>query len=76
PGKIFRFYWDGFMNMKKWARTIWLIIIIKLFFMFVVLKIFFFPNKLKQDFSSDEERSKYVIEQLTTHKQTSENGEY
>lgn len=34
--------------------------------MFVILKVFFFPNILKRNFKTDEERSKYVIEQLTT----------
>jgi len=47
------------------GRTLWLIILIKLFVMFVVLKLFFFPNFLKTNFSTNEERSDYVIEQLT-----------
>jgi hypothetical protein len=35
--------------------------------MFAVLKIFFFPNILKRNFKTDEERSNYVIEQLTNN---------
>ena len=36
-----------------------------MFIMFVILKIFFFPDILKKNFDSDEERSNYVLEQLT-----------
>ena len=39
--RIFRFYIEGFRNMT-WGRTLWLIIILKLFVFFVVLRIFFF----------------------------------
>lgn len=50
------------------GRTLWAIILIKLFVMFVILKIFFFPNFLKSNFDNDEDRSKHVIEQLTNPK--------
>jgi hypothetical protein len=33
--------------------------------MFVILKVFFFPDILKRDFSSDQERGEHVLEQLT-----------
>ena len=62
--KIFRFYYDGFRSMT-WGRKLWGIIVVKLFIMFVILRIFFFPDILKRDFSSDEERSNHVLEQLT-----------
>lgn len=63
--KVFNFYATGFATMPNWARTLWIIILIKLFVMFVVLRLFFFQNELKTKFSSDEERSNHVIEQLT-----------
>jgi len=47
------------------GKTLWTIIIIKLIIMFGILKIFFFPNILKRNFNTDEERSNHVIEQLT-----------
>ncbi|MHC1774770.1 MAG: DUF4492 domain-containing protein [Lentimicrobium sp.] len=65
--RIFYFYYDGFKGMTI-GRTLWAIILIKLFIMFAVLKIFFFPNFLKTNFENDEERSDYVIEQLTKPK--------
>jgi hypothetical protein len=63
--KIFHFYYDGFRNMDSWGRQVWIIIIVKLFIIFAVLKIFFFPDILKAKFSTDKERSEYVLEQLT-----------
>lgn len=50
------------------GKTLWLIIFIKLFIMFAILKIFFFPNILKSNFNTDEERSNHVIEQITNIK--------
>ncbi len=47
------------------GKKLWTIIIIKLVLLFLVLKIFFFPNFLKTHFKTDTERSNYVIEQLT-----------
>lgn len=62
--KVVKFYLEGFRNMASWGRQLWLIILIKLFIMFAILKLFFFPNFLKTNFSSDEERSDYVIERM------------
>lgn len=62
--RVFRFYYEGFKSMTV-GKTLWLIILIKLFIMFVVLRVFFFPNVIKSKFDTQEERSLYVIEQLT-----------
>lgn len=45
------------------GKTLWLIILIKLFIMFVILKLFFFPNLLNR-FDSDEERAEHVRTEL------------
>jgi len=58
------FYIDGFRNMTV-GKTLWIIIGIKLFIMFAILKLFFFPNFLKSNFEDDSARSEYVIEQFT-----------
>lgn len=63
--RIFNFYVDGFRNMGALGKKLWIIIFIKVFIMFVILKIFFFPNFLKSNFKTDEERSNYVLEQIT-----------
>jgi hypothetical protein len=62
--KIFRFYVEGFRSMT-WGRRLWGIILIKLFIMFAVLRLFFFPDILERDFESDQERSNHVLEQIT-----------
>ena len=64
PGKIYRFYRDGFKSMTV-GKTLWKIIFIKLFIMFAVLKVFFFPDFLQTNFSTDQQRADHVIEQLT-----------
>ncbi len=62
--KFFLMYVDGFKHLSTLGKTLWIIILIKLFIMFFVLKLFFFPNVLKRDFKTNEERSDFVIEQL------------
>lgn len=64
---IFDFYYKGFKSMTV-GKQLWIIILIKLFIMFAILKLFFFPDFLKSKFDSDQERSDYVIEQLTNPK--------
>lgn len=65
PKRIFRFYYDGFRGMSGWGRKVWIIIIIKLFIMFAILKIFFFRGFLEKNFDNDKARSEHVLEQLT-----------
>ena len=47
------------------GRTLWKIIIVKLIIIFAVLKFFFFPDFLGTNFTTDKERSSYVLEQIT-----------
>ena len=63
PLKIWRFYMEGFRNMTL-GKTLWAIILIKLFIMFFILRLFFFPNILQQKYDTDEERANQVIENL------------
>jgi len=51
--RVFDLYYDGFKNMTL-GRTLWTIILIKLFIMFAILKVFFFPNFLKEHAQGDE----------------------
>lgn len=64
PGRVFRFYRDGFKKMTV-GKTLWKIIAIKLVVMFAVLKLFFFPNYLKSNFSTDQQRADHVLQELT-----------
>ena len=62
--KIYYFYFEGFKAMTI-GRKLWTIIIIKLFIMFAILKLFFFHDFLSHKFNTDKERTNYVIDQLT-----------
>ena len=59
--RIFRFYIEGFRNMT-WGRTLWLIIILKLFVFFVVLRIFFLQPYYKG--LNDKEKAEMVGKKL------------
>ena len=60
--RVWDLYYDGFRHMTL-GKTLWAIILIKLFIIFVVLKIFFFPNFLKTHAPEGEE-AEYVATQL------------
>ncbi|MBD5176071.1 MAG: DUF4492 domain-containing protein [Bacteroidales bacterium] len=63
---IYYMYRDGFRQMTI-GRTLWALILIKLFILFFVIKLFFFPNILQRDFSSDADRAEAVRSNLTGH---------
>ena len=63
PVRIFRFYYDGFREMRL-GRTLWAIILIKLFILFV-LRLLFFPDVLGG--KSAEERGEIVRNELIKH---------
>ena len=52
--RIYDLYVDGFRSMTL-GRTLWAIILIKLFIIFIILKLFFFPNFIKEHASEGEE---------------------
>ena len=61
--KAWDLYYDGFRNMPRWGRTLWLI---KLCIMFLVFKLWLMPNYLNSHYDSAEEKSNHVFEELTT----------
>ena len=60
--QVFRFYMEGFREMRL-GQTLWLIILIKLFIMFFILRLFFFPNYLGQ-FDTEAEKEEHVSGEL------------
>ena len=62
--KIFNFYKNGFKDMKV-GKKLWIIIAIKMFLFFVVIKFLFFPNIMKENFSNDKQRAEYILNNLT-----------
>lgn len=61
---VFMFYYEGFRDMTI-GKKLWAIILIKLFIMFFILKLFFFPNFLNSKFDTEEEKASYVLDELT-----------
>ncbi|EAH7871764.1 DUF4492 domain-containing protein [Campylobacter jejuni] len=62
--QIFNFYKEGFKNLTL-GKTLWKIIFIKLFVMFVILKLFVFGVNFNSIFKSDKEKSTFVLKNLT-----------
>ncbi len=60
---IFYLYVDGFKNMTT-GKLLWKIIAFKFIVFILIMKVFFFPNYLKTNFTTDEERSTHVMENL------------
>ncbi|MBD5180477.1 MAG: DUF4492 domain-containing protein [Bacteroidales bacterium] len=60
---VYRFYYDGFRSMTV-GKQLWVIILIKLAVIFLVLKLFFFPDLLKRDYDNDEDRATAVRNSL------------
>lgn len=60
---IWAFYRDGFREMRV-GRTLWAIILVKLFIMFAVLKLFFFRDPMAGQ--SANERADTVMQNITT----------
>lgn len=66
PGRIVKFYVDGFRSMTL-GRTLWCIILLKLFIMFAVLKAFFFSAYLQ---GSEQDKVQTVSSELTNRVST------
>ena len=63
--RAYEMYRDGFKNMSKTGRQLWLLVLIKLFIMFAILRAFLFPNFLNQKTDGTEaEKGAYVTEQF------------
>ncbi|EPW7386450.1 DUF4492 domain-containing protein [Campylobacter jejuni] len=62
--QIFNFYKEGFKNLTL-GKTLWKIIFIKLFVMFVILKLFVFDVNFNSIFKSGKEKSTFVLKNLT-----------
>ena len=61
--RVFDLYYDGFKNMTL-GKTLWAVILIKLFIMFFILKLFFFPNYIKENANKGSEDKFIATEML------------
>ncbi len=56
-------YIGGFREMTV-GRRLWAIILIKLAIMFLVFKLFFFPDRLAEEYDNDADRARAVRKSL------------
>lgn len=60
--RVFHLYYDGFRTMTI-GKTLWVIILIKLAIIFLVLKLFFFPDYIDSK-AKDEDKAEFVSSQM------------
>lgn len=65
--RIYDLYADGFRHMTV-GKTLWAVIIIKLIIIFLVLKLFFFPDYIKSNALKGKEAD-FVEQQITSRGQ-------
>ena len=65
--RVWDLYYDGFRNMTI-GKTLWAVILIKLFIIFIVLKIFFFPNFISHHSKKGEE-AEFVSAEITSRQE-------
>jgi hypothetical protein len=64
---LWLFFYDGFSSMTV-GKRLWIIILVKLFIIFIILRLIFFPNFLNRNFNTDKEKGEYVRDQLIDRK--------
>lgn len=70
---VWLFYRDGFRNMT-WGRPLIWLILLKVFILFAILRVFFFKPVMAG--LSDEERSRIVGERIATPPETPDSPTY
>ena len=71
--RVFDLYYDGFRHMTL-GKVLWAVILIKLFIIFFILKVFFFPNFLRQHAQEGKEGD-FVAQELIDRKAPSTTSE-
>ena len=64
--RVYDLYYDGFRHMTL-GKTLWAVIIVKLVIIFLVLKLFFFPNFIKEHAQEGQE-AEFVANQTLNNK--------
>ena len=64
--QLYLFYKEGFAAMTV-GRVLWTVIAVKLFVIFVLLKLLFFPDVVSQK-AKGGDKARYVATQLTGHR--------
>lgn len=68
--KALMMYVDGFRSMTV-GRKLWALILVKLAILFLLFRLFFFPDLLERDYDTDADRAQAVRSALTDRERTS-----
>ena len=60
---IVNLYVDGFRNMTL-GKTLWTVVLIKLFIMLFILKMLIFNNTIHTEFDTNEEKIDFIYKNL------------
>lgn len=63
-------YVDGFRSMTV-GRKLWALILVKQAILFLLFRLFFFPDLLERDYDTDADRAQAVRSALTDRERTS-----
>lgn len=63
--RVVSMYVDGFRSMTV-GRRLWAIILVKLAVMFLVFRLFFFPDILQENYENDAQRAQAVRSALSS----------
>ena len=63
-------YVDGFRSMTV-GRKLWALILVKLAILFLLFRLFLFPDLLERDYDTDADRAQAVRSALTDRERTS-----
>ena len=63
-GRVVSMYVDGFRGMTV-GKRLWVIILVKLAILFLVFRLFFFPDLLQENYDNDADRADAVRRALT-----------
>ena len=64
--RLWHIYYDGFSHLPKWGKILIAIVVAKLLVLFVVFKFLLMPNYLNTTYTTEQEKSNHVLNELIT----------
>ena len=64
--RLWHIYYDGFSHLPKWGKILIAIVVAQLLVLFVVFKFLLMPNYLNTTYTTEQEKSNHVLNELIT----------
>lgn len=64
--RLWNIYQYGFTHLPRWGKILIVIVLAKLLVMFVVFKLLLMPNYLNSQYTTEQEKSNHVLNELIT----------